>query len=286
MSVSCTVSEILSLIYRNSKRSRDPEYPIWGVICHAYGVAYMCKSGICVTKPATHLKRDSYSQRYCRVSIEARVRPIDWWKIWRPSVNFGLPFRGATFFVTDIPHTFCRSATKFDRVVWPIVTYSPNFVNLGPGSPWYHTATCISPSLILMWFFDNFRMIAESCSVVSIRCVARWLGAPCKLYVQMIRIARWFPATARLSCFTSMYAIAIEWLEWLTTQSRSYAIFSYAVSVQTEAGDVTVFCSLLFVSEFLYWLSYRIVFIRRKLRHSIHKCNKTPQGKTTRQMCT
>ena len=32
--------------------------------------------------------------------------------------------------------------------VWPIKTYSPNFVNFGPGVPWYRAATCISPSLV------------------------------------------------------------------------------------------------------------------------------------------
>jgi len=30
--------------------------------------------------------------------------------------------------------------------VWSIETHSPNFVNFGPGVPWYHAATCISPS--------------------------------------------------------------------------------------------------------------------------------------------
>ena len=34
-------------------------------------------------------------------AIETRVgplRPIDWWQIWKPRVNFGLLFRGAKFF--------------------------------------------------------------------------------------------------------------------------------------------------------------------------------------------
>jgi len=35
-----------------------------------------------------------------------------------------------------------------------------------------------------------------------------------------------------------------------------------------------------------YRIVFRIVFIRHKLIHSIHKYNETPQGKTTRQMCT
>jgi len=36
---------------------------------------------------------------------------------------------------------------------WPIETYSPNFVNFGPGVPQYHAATCISASL-MHWFMD------------------------------------------------------------------------------------------------------------------------------------
>jgi len=34
---------------------------------------------------------------------------------------------------------------------WPIETYSPKFVNFGPGVPRCHAATCISPSL-MHWF--------------------------------------------------------------------------------------------------------------------------------------
>jgi len=52
-------------------------------------------------------------------------------------VNFGLLFRGTkNFSTTHIAHTFCQSAAKFGNVgVWPIETYSPNFVNFGPGIP-------------------------------------------------------------------------------------------------------------------------------------------------------
>jgi len=47
------------------------------------------------------------SQSYYRVSIETRVRPIDWPQIWRPRVNFGLLYRRAIFFsITDISHIF------------------------------------------------------------------------------------------------------------------------------------------------------------------------------------
>jgi len=48
--------------------------------------------------------------------METRVRPIDWWQIWRPRANFGLLFRQQTFSTTDISHTFCRSATKIGSV--------------------------------------------------------------------------------------------------------------------------------------------------------------------------
>jgi len=50
------------------------------------------------------------------VSIETCVRPIDWWQIWWPRVNFGLLFWGENFSTTDISHTFCQSAMKFGSV--------------------------------------------------------------------------------------------------------------------------------------------------------------------------
>jgi len=45
---------------------------------------------------------------------------------------------------------------------WSKKTYSPNFVNFDPGVSWYHAATCISPSLIHLWFFENFPMFVHS----------------------------------------------------------------------------------------------------------------------------
>ena len=72
----------------------------------------MHKSGICNISET----KQSMSQSYYRVSIETRIRPIDWWQTWWPTVNFGLLFRRAKFSTTDILYTFCQSATKFGRV--------------------------------------------------------------------------------------------------------------------------------------------------------------------------
>jgi len=50
MSLSCTVSELLSLVYQHLKTSRDPEHIPFGVIYHA------CTSTP-VVSVSTHLKR-------------------------------------------------------------------------------------------------------------------------------------------------------------------------------------------------------------------------------------
>ena len=42
MSLSCTVSEILSLIFRNLKRSTDPEHIPFGAVCHSCTIVYLC----------------------------------------------------------------------------------------------------------------------------------------------------------------------------------------------------------------------------------------------------
>jgi len=57
------------------------------------------KSGICDTIPGISLKPSSLeSQSYYRVSVETHVWPIDYLQICSHSVNFGLLFRGVTFF--------------------------------------------------------------------------------------------------------------------------------------------------------------------------------------------
>jgi len=74
--------------------------------------------------------------------------PIDWRQIRWPMVNVGLLFLEKTFPQWYIAH-FCRSATKFGRVRGLAnQNLFPNFANIGRWVPWYHAATCISPSLI------------------------------------------------------------------------------------------------------------------------------------------
>jgi len=112
-----------------------------------------------------------------RVSTETRVRLIDWWQIWWPRVNFNLLFRGAKFFQQRISCTLFVGAQRNLATlgVWPIKTYSSNFVNFSPGVLWYHAATCIPKSFndaLVKWFFNNFPMLANSFSVLSIHYVA------------------------------------------------------------------------------------------------------------------
>ena len=121
------------------------------------------------------------NQSYYTVSIETRVRPIDWWQIWWPSVNFGQLFReqhfpqriSRTHFVLAQPNLASSAG-------WPIETYSPNFVNFGPclrDTMRRHASVLHCNDTVVKWFFDNFPMFANSSSVVSIHCVARGLGA-------------------------------------------------------------------------------------------------------------
>jgi len=141
------------------------------------------KSGVCDTKPAISLKRSSLEPKLLhsvyRNSCTA-YRLLTDLNLVIYGVNFYLLFLGAKFFHKRYLADFCPSATRFGRVTafgaWPIKTYSLNFVNFDPVVPWYHAATCISPSII-KWFFDNFPMFADSFSVLSIHCVVRGLGA-------------------------------------------------------------------------------------------------------------
>jgi len=74
------------------------------------------KSGICDTKPVISRNEAVWSQSYCRVSIETRVRHIDWWQMWWPTVNSSLLSGEHNFSTRDISHTFCGSVTKFGSV--------------------------------------------------------------------------------------------------------------------------------------------------------------------------
>ena len=114
------------------------------------------------------------------MSIETRVRPIDWWQIWRPRVNFGLLFPEAKFSTTDMSHSFCRNATKFCSVMGlDNRNLFPEFRELwsvGPMIPCGDMHQSFTDTLV-KWFFNNFLMFADSFSVLSIQCVARRLGA-------------------------------------------------------------------------------------------------------------
>ena len=62
--------------------------------------------------------------------------------------------------------------------VWPVETYSPNFVNWsgGPVIPCGNMHQSFTRTLVKL-FFHNFPTFADSFNVLSIHCVARRLGA-------------------------------------------------------------------------------------------------------------
>jgi len=71
---------------------------------------------------------------------------------WWTSVHFC----GSTDFRQWISDTlFVRALRNLVAlVIWPIDTYSPNLVHFGQGVLWYHVATCISPSLMHLFFLS------------------------------------------------------------------------------------------------------------------------------------
>jgi len=96
----------------------------------------MCKSGICDTKPATSLKRDSLVPKvlqsvYRNSCTTYRLVPnlVTYGELW-PT------FPGAKFFHRGYrAHFFVDAKRNLAALgVWPMETYFPNFVNFGPGS--------------------------------------------------------------------------------------------------------------------------------------------------------
>jgi len=73
-----------------------------------------------------------------------------WWTL--------VQFSGSTSFRQQIFRTLFVGVRQNLAVlwVWPTDTYSPNFVNFGPGVPRCHAATCISPSLMHLFFRTFF----------------------------------------------------------------------------------------------------------------------------------
>ena len=100
----------------------------------------------------------------------------------RHRVNFSLLFRGASFFTTDISHIFV--GTRVGEEIWQ--RYGSGQPNLFPE---FCELWCVGPMIpcgdmhqsftdtLVNWFFNNFSMLADSFSVLSIYCVAQGLGA-------------------------------------------------------------------------------------------------------------
>ena len=78
-------------------------------------------------------------------------------------------------------HTICQSATKFGNV--------GGLVNRNL-FPEFHVITCGDmhqsfTGTLSKWFFDNFCMLADSFSVLSVHCVARGLGESLDLQLKL-----------------------------------------------------------------------------------------------------
>jgi len=163
-----------------------------------------------------------------------RVRPIDWWQIWRPIGWTLIFFSGEQNFSTrDISHTFWQSATKFGSARG--LANRNLFPEVGPGVPWYHLATCIRP----YWYsckvvFRQLPIFANSSSVLSIHCVARGLGAT---FLYKCRMARWFPATAWPSCHLSQPALYIQ---YASQKASRYVILKHIENIPPSHRGFTL----------------------------------------------
>ena len=92
-------------------------------------------------------------------------------------MNFGLVFRGAIVFHNGYLAQFL---SEHNEVVWGLVNENlfAEFREFGrfPVMPCGDTHQSFIDTTV-MWFFDNFPVFADGFSVLSIRCVARELGA-------------------------------------------------------------------------------------------------------------
>jgi len=138
----------------------------------------MYKSGICDTKPVISLKRSSLEPKLLH-NVYRNLCTAYWLTNLVTSVNFRLLSRNQIFPTTDIPHVFCRSATKFGRVrgscqskLIPRISWT-----LFRGS----RDTMRRHTSVIHWYICKvFRQLPHVCrysfSVLSIHCVARGLG--------------------------------------------------------------------------------------------------------------
>jgi len=140
----------------------------------------MYKNGTWDTKPAIglSLKRSSLEPNLLQSVYRNSCTAYRLVTNLATSVNFNLLFRGAKFSTTDISHSFCRTATKFGSVRG-LANRSlfPEFRDLwsaGPVIPCGDMHQSFTDALV-RWFCDNFLMIADRFSVLSIRYVASFL---------------------------------------------------------------------------------------------------------------
>jgi len=95
-------------------------------------------------------------------------------------VNFGLLFRGENFFHNGYLAHFLLMATEFGndgalatRNLFPEFRELPSENPMIPLGDMHQSFT----GVLVMWFFDNIAIFADSFSVLPIHCVARGLKA-------------------------------------------------------------------------------------------------------------
>jgi len=160
----CLIALHCSLIYLQGKISK-----FW-----MKKEGYVCKSGICDTKRSglePKLLQSVYRNSCTAYRLVANL--VTYRKLW-PT------FPGATFSITDIAHTSCRSATKFGRVRglanWSLFLEFRGLFSGDPVIPCGDMHQSFTDTLV-KWFFNSFPIFADSFGVISIHCVARGLGA-------------------------------------------------------------------------------------------------------------
>jgi len=154
----------------------------------------MYKSGICdKTSDISETK-----QSRAKVTTECLCKLVYGLSVGDKSGDLGCTlayFFWEHFFARDISHTFCRSATKFGRVMdlanrnlFPEFHQLSSGCTVIPRGDMHQSFT----NALAKWFFNDFPVFADRFRLVSIHCVVRGLDCPrirCKLSVHVSRIA-------------------------------------------------------------------------------------------------
>jgi len=137
------------------------------------------------------LKRSSLAAKVTAVSIETRVRSINWWQFLWTTVNFDLLLRVPKFFPQGISHTLSVGARQNLEVlgVWPIDSYSCKFRELARGSRDTMRRHTVHQSFTdaLVKFWSGFSTTSPCLPIVM---AAQWTG---RYVLQLWFLPSFFP---------------------------------------------------------------------------------------------